>query len=94
MNILVTNYNGSGEDVLIMTEESLSSYTVACALAQKGQTFDEVYPIKDEERQFYCFDPLWMEKKTVENTRRLADEFISANKGNKLYDKIVGKCGR
>lgn len=93
-NILVTNYNGSGENVLIMTEEPLSAITVAFALTQKKQTFDEVYPIKGEERQYYCFDPLWMKKESVENTQRLADAFIAANKGNKLYNQIRSKCGK
>ncbi len=94
MNILVTNYNGSGENVLIMTEKPLSALTVAFALTQKKQTFDEVYPIKDEERQYYIFDPLWMEDATVENTRKLADEYTKANpKGSKMYEKIKCKCG-
>ncbi len=94
MNILVTNFNGGGEDVLIMTDEPLSAFTVAYALTQKQQTFDEVYPIKDEERQYYCFDPLWMSKSTVENTQKLADAFIADNKGTPLYEKIRKKCGR
>lgn len=94
MNILVTNFNGGGENVLIMTEKQLSALTVAFALTQKKQTFDEVYSIKDEERQYYIFDPLWMEDATVDNTRRLAEEFTKANpRGSKLYEEIKHKCG-
>lgn len=94
MNILVTNVNDGGQDVLVMTEEPMSSFTLACALTQKKQTFDEIYPIKDEERQFYCYDPLWMESETVQNTQRLADAFIAENKGNELYESVKRKCGR
>ncbi|MBO5625196.1 MAG: hypothetical protein J5953_05325 [Prevotella sp.] len=94
MNILVTNFNGEGEDVLIMTEKQLGALTVAFALAQKEQTFDEVYAIKDEERQYYIFDPLWMSDATVDNTHKLAREFVEANpKGSKLYEEIKHKCG-
>lgn len=93
-NILVTNYEDSGEDVLIMTEEPLGAITVAFALTHKKKTFTEVYAIKEEERQYYLFDPLWMKKETVENTRKLAKEFIEANpKGSKLYEEIISKCG-
>lgn len=94
VNILVTNINDSGEDVLMMTEKPLSAFTVACALAHKGQTFDEVYPIKDEERQYYCFDPLWPSDATVENTHKLAQEFMNANpKGSARHEEIRRKCG-
>ena len=94
MNILVTNFNGGGEDVLIMTEEALSPLSVGLALAHKKQTFDEVYSIKDEERQFYCFDPLWPSKETVDNIKQLAEAFTAANKGSRLYESITSKCGR
>lgn len=93
-NILVTNSDGEGEDVLIMTEEPLDALTVAFALTYKKQTFDEVYAIKEEERQYYIFDPLWMKKETVENTKLLAEKFIQENpKGSKLYEEIKKKCG-
>lgn len=93
-NILVTNFNGEGENVLIMTEQPLSATTVAFALAHKQQTFTEVYPIKEEERQYYIFDPLWMTDATVENTKRLAEEFVKANpKGSPRYNEINNKCG-
>ena len=93
VNILITNFNGSGEDVLMMTEKPLSAITVAFALAYKGQTFDEVYAIKDEERQYYCFDPLWPSDETVENTHRLAQAFMDANPpGSKLREEIKRKC--
>ncbi len=93
-NILVTNFNGEGEDVLIMTEQPLCSLSVAFALAHKGQTFDEVFPIKEEERQYYCFDPLWMSDSTVENTKKLADDFKTANpKGSARYEEVKRKCG-
>lgn len=94
MNILVTNVNDGGQDVLVMTEEPLSPFTLACALTQRKMRFDEAYSIKDEERQFYCFDPLWMESETVENTKRLADAFIAENKGNELYENVKRKCGK
>lgn len=93
INILITNFNDSGEDVLMMTEKPLSAITVAYALAQRGQTFDEVYPIKDEERQYYCFDPLWPSDATVENTHKLAQEFMNANpEGSVLRESIRKKC--
>lgn len=95
INILITNFNNSGEDVLMMTEKPLAAITVAYALAQKGQTFDEVCPIKDEERQYYCFDPLWPSDATVENIHKLAQAFMDANpKDSKLRVEIRKKCGQ
>ena len=93
-NILITNWNDGGEDILLMSENEICPQTVAFALAQKGQTFDEVYPIKEEERQFYCFDPVFVDEKTWEECyKKPANDFIEANpKGSELYEQIKSKC--
>ena len=52
-NILFTNLNGSGDDVLVYTALDAATLQSAYANAPKKITFDECYAIKDEEVQFY-----------------------------------------
>jgi len=57
-NILLTNVNGSGDDVLVYTR--LDAETLAAAYRDTGITFDECYAIKDEDVQYYLFEPCWL----------------------------------
>ena len=94
MNLLVTNFNNTGEDVMVFTEEPMSSVTLGMALAYKDQTFCEIYPVKDEEVQFYIYDPLWLTKETAANTRSLADKFTECFGGSKRHQDVLSRCGQ
>ena len=59
-NILFTNLNGSGDDVLVYTALDAATLQSAYANAPKKITFDECYAIEDEEVQFYIHEPCWL----------------------------------
>ena len=61
MNILVTNFEDSGEDVMIFTENpEYSVDKVETTLKEKGKTFEEVYEVGDKDVRYYCYDPCYI----------------------------------
>lgn len=91
MNLLVTDYCGKGSDVMVFAE-GISALTLGLALSQRGQSFNEIYPVKDEELQYYVYEPLWLDDATVENAHILAQRFTKKYEGTKHYESIVEKC--
>jgi hypothetical protein len=59
MNILVVNYDNSGDDVMIFTE-TMTVEHVESRLKEKGEVFEEVYEVRDDEVQYYSYEPLWI----------------------------------
>jgi hypothetical protein len=59
MNILVVNYDNSGDDVMIFTE-TMTVEQVESRLKEKGEVFEEVYEVRDDEVQYYSYEPLWI----------------------------------
>ena len=59
MNILVVNYDDSGDDVMIFTE-TMTVEQVESRLKEKGEVFEEVYEVRDDELQYYSYEPLWI----------------------------------
>lgn len=78
MNILVCNYENSGENVLIIVPEesglSLGAVTVTKALTHLGKHFDDIYYIKDDELQYYLFEPLFADETFVRNMNAAAEK--------------------
>ena len=60
-NILVTNFQDSGENVLIFAEK-LTAQNIETVLKRTQNSFGDVTEISEHDRQFYCFDPLWLNK--------------------------------
>jgi hypothetical protein len=58
--ILVTNYQGSGEDVMVFTCK-VTSEQLERALQNKGQNFDEIYDVPAHDLQYYIYEPLYAE---------------------------------
>jgi len=58
-NILVTNFQDSGENVLIFAKK-LTAQNIETVLKRTQNSFDDVTEISERDRQFYCFDPLWL----------------------------------
>ncbi len=58
--ILVTNFDDTGEDVMIFTS-SLTPEKVEETLLNKGKKFTEVYEVKESEIQYYCFEPCYFD---------------------------------
>lgn len=61
-NILVTEFNGGGENVMIFT--NLGFREIKNKLKRSGAIFGEVYEVPDNELSFYLYEPLWLEEKT------------------------------
>lgn len=62
-NIFVSGFGDEGEDVVVFT----SKYTaeeVEERLTQKGAPFIEVYEIQDDELQYYCYEPIFLDEPT------------------------------
>jgi hypothetical protein len=67
MNILVTNFQDSGEDVMVFTRKATAT-DIEKRLNEKGAQFNECYSVKDEELGYYIYDPLHLtekEEKTI-----------------------------
>ena len=62
MNILVTNFDNTGEDVMIFTS-TFTPMEVARRLTAKKKSFEECYTVPDGEVQYYIYEPCWIEKK-------------------------------
>jgi hypothetical protein len=61
MNILVTNFDASGDDVMIITENPLfDEGYVKEKLTAKKQHFDEVYEVPDDEVGYYIYEPCYL----------------------------------
>lgn len=58
-SILVTNFQDSGEDVMVFTEQ-VTAAQLKARLDEVKAHHDECYEVPEEERQFYTFDPCWL----------------------------------
>ena len=72
MNILVCDYKRTGENVMVFTEkdDAFTPVQLAMALVGKGVDFEECYEVKDEEVQYYIYDPLWADETFIKNVRK------------------------
>ena len=61
MNILVTNFDNSYEDVMIFTEkEHITPEWVSNKLTKQNKPFTEVYEVQDNELSSYLYEPCYM----------------------------------
>jgi hypothetical protein len=65
-NILVTNFNNTGEDVCVINT-TLTAEQLQKALTIKKQAFIEVYEVPGKDLQYYIYDPLFADKKFDNN---------------------------
>ena len=61
-NILVANYDDSGEDVMVMNTTLLVE-ELEQGLVKQGQAFTEVYEVPQEEVRLYIYEPLFADEK-------------------------------
>jgi hypothetical protein len=69
-NILVTGIPPEGENVMVFT--SLAADTLQSALRILSFEFEDCYEVREDEVQFYCFDPLWLSPAQETRCRSLA----------------------
>lgn len=61
-NILVTEFNGSGDNVMLFT--NLDAKDIKNKLEKQGAIFGEIYEVPEKELSFYLYEPLWLDEKT------------------------------
>lgn len=77
-NILVTNIDGTGENVLVYT--SLDANTLAIALVHSptlAVSFDDCVEIPDDDVQYHLFEPSWLTVEEENRCRKIAEEIIN-----------------
>lgn len=84
MNILVTDYRNSGDNVMVFidtdTTEAISANTLAMALDYAGQTYADIYEVPDNEVRFYLYDPLWADESFIRGAKQMARKYIESHK--------------
>lgn len=58
-NILVTNAFDSGDDVMIFTEK-FTTEQVEQQLREKNVHFDDVVEVRNNELEYYIYEPCWV----------------------------------
>lgn len=59
INILVTDFADTGENVCILNANNITCEDVEKALRNRTQYFTEVHEVPDDQLQYYLYDPLW-----------------------------------
>jgi hypothetical protein len=59
-NILITDYRG--ENVMVFTAVPLN--TIKNKLDKDGEEYSDIFEVKDDDLQFYIYEPLWLDEKT------------------------------
>ena len=88
----MTNYDNKDDDVMVFA--SVSALTLCLVLSEKGKTSTEIYLVKDEELQYYVYEPLWLNEKEFDNIEQLAAQFVKKNYGTPMYNGNKAKCSK
>ena len=59
MNILVTDFDNTGDDVMIFTEK-FTPESVVNILTEKNVPFTDCFQVQGSELQYYLYDPCWI----------------------------------
>jgi hypothetical protein len=59
-NILITDYRG--ENVMVFTTVPLNK--IKEKLDKDGEEYSDIFEVKDDDLQFYVYEPLWLDEKT------------------------------
>ncbi|MEQ8423211.1 MAG: hypothetical protein RIB01_15350 [Balneola sp.] len=72
-NIIVTDYNQSGENVIIFCDQ-LSQELIKKFLEIKNIPFTDVAEVKPDDLQYYLYEPVWFREKQEREVIRLVTE--------------------
>ena len=68
----------SGELVMVFTEnEKLTPEVMYAGLKQINYDVIETYEVRDDELQYYCYDPLWTDANFERNILRCAEQWFA-----------------
>ena len=68
MNILVTNFDRSGENVMLMGAWLINADDMEAYFNLRHLDYDDVQPVAEHEMQYYLYDPFWL---TVQHQQRV-----------------------
>ena len=78
-NILVSNYQNLGENVMVFTEK-LTTFHLSSFLKIKQHTYDDIVEVSNSEVQYYTYEPLWTDEATEANVIEEVNKiFLSKN---------------
>lgn len=67
------------DNVMVFTEERLGCLTIAAFAESCGVRVNDVCEVKDEECQYYCYSPVWLEdERKREIARQRASKWIDS----------------
>lgn len=73
MNFMLSNLNDSGDSVCCFTEsEDISSFAER-GFRALGVNFADAFVVRDEELQYYSYEPLWLTSAQIERLRAAAN---------------------
>lgn len=65
------------DNVMVFTETALGCLTIAAFAESCGVCVNDVCEVKDEECQYYCYSPVWLEdERKVEIAKKRAKKWI------------------
>ena len=65
MNVLVTNFDGTDENVMIFTELHPKQFERFFTIV--GKSFGEICEVPDVDCQYYIYDPVWVSEAQHKN---------------------------
>jgi hypothetical protein len=67
MNILVTNFDRSGENVMLLGATLINADDMEAYFKLRALDFDDVTEVPEHNMQYYLYDPFWLTMKHQQN---------------------------
>ena len=77
---MLSNVNNSGDSVCLFIEEEISADVVRRGFLALGYSVGDVYELRDEELQYYVYEPLWLTADKVARLRVAAEQISQTSK--------------
>lgn len=74
VNIMLSNVNNSGDSACLFIEEEISADVVRRGFLSLGLSLGDVFELRDEELQYYIYEPLWLSADKVARLRVAAEK--------------------
>ena len=69
---MLSNVNGTGDLLCLFIEEEISADVVGRGFHALGITYTDVYAVREDELQYYSYEPCWLNAAQVAKLRSLA----------------------
>lgn len=90
MNILCSNVNNTGENVMIFTGEHKVKLEDAKAFfTSNGFTFDDFHTVPDKDLQYHIYDPLWLDADKARKINSIGGLKNEIDKTKDFLNKVI-----